>query len=363
AGQDDERHADREDDEERVVDEQVRQHAGGQEVVVAGTTDRDDQGEHHEGPDDGHVAPVDAQATSDGPPPRGLLPLPGRPRRSGRGVFGGDGGHQAATSSGRAARCRARAANFSRMRGDCRSVTAITTSALNSGVTSGEMPTIVTVRVRVVMIRTPTSVPESENLPPCSDVPPMTTARIASSSMNRPALLASAAITLDARMRPARPEKRPESAKTVHTIVRALTPASRLAAGLMPTDSTSMPSAVRRVRSATRRNTPPATSVATGRPSQKPEPSVLKGALVTVVICPSVMSMRMPRPAVMRLSVAMIGWMPTTETRNPFQTPSTRETPSAIAIARSTVDADPGSGDVAMKLSESAPEMATTAPT
>ena len=47
------------------------------------------------------------------------------------------------------------------------------------------------------------SVPASEYRPPASDVPPMTTARIASSSMNRPVLFASAAVVLAVRMSPA----------------------------------------------------------------------------------------------------------------------------------------------------------------
>ena len=43
------------------------------------------------------------------------------------------------------------------------------------------------------MIRAPSTVPLIENRPPASEVPPMTTARIASSSMKSPVLLASAA--------------------------------------------------------------------------------------------------------------------------------------------------------------------------
>ena len=50
----------------------------------------------------------------------------------------------------------------------------------------------------------PTSVPTSEYRPPVSSVPPMTTARIASSSIHRPALLASAAVTLELIISPAR---------------------------------------------------------------------------------------------------------------------------------------------------------------
>src|SRR5690606_16103072 len=142
----------------------------------------------------------------------------------------------------------------------------------------------------------PTSVPDRLNLPPESAVPPMTTARIASSSMNRPALLASAAMVSALMSRPASPANRPDAAYTVQVRVRDRTPDSLLAAGLMPVASSSMPSAVRRTTYATTANTPKASTAAVGRPSQNPEPSTLNGALVTVVIMPPVMSMATPRP-------------------------------------------------------------------
>jgi hypothetical protein len=53
------------------------------------------------------------------------------------------------------------------------------------------------------MVSAPSSVPAIEYRPPASDVPPMTTARIASSSSHRPALLASAAWTFALIIRPA----------------------------------------------------------------------------------------------------------------------------------------------------------------
>ena len=37
----------------------------------------------------------------------------------------------------------------------------------------------------------------------------------------------------------------------------------------------------------------------------------------------------MPRPETIRISVAMIGWMSSTATRNPFHKPHSRPTPSA----------------------------------
>ena len=45
------------------------------------------------------------------------------------------------------------------------------------------------------------------------------------------------------------------------------------------------------------------------------------------MICPSVMSWAMPRPATRRSSVAMIGWIPKTATSTPFQARSTIESP------------------------------------
>jgi hypothetical protein len=57
----------------------------------------------------------------------------------------------------------------------------------------------------------------------------------------------------------------------------------------------------------------------------------LNPGLTTVVIWPSVISMASPRPAVISTRVAMIGWMPITETRKPFHRPSSTQTPRAIA--------------------------------
>ena len=59
-------------------------------------------------------------------------------------------------------------------------------------------------------------------------------------------------------------------------IVRERTPASRLASGLMPTDSMSMPSAVRRVSNAVRPKTASAIRNATGSVSTKPDARSLK---------------------------------------------------------------------------------------
>ena len=92
---------------------------------------------------------------------------------------------------------------------------------------------------------------------------------------------------------------------------RARTPASRLASGLMPTASVSTPSAVRRSSSA--RIVIAATRDEEGeREADAGSRSTMKeyGALLTVVMKPSVMSSATPRPASMSTSVAMMGWMP-----------------------------------------------------
>ena len=135
------------------------------------------------------------------------------------------------------------------------------------------MPAVYTVVVSVWMINAPRMVPVRLNRPPSSEVPPMTTARIASISIHSPALLASAAEMFDAIINPATPAHNALNTYTANTIERCRTPANLLASGLTPTDSSSMPSAVRRVSRPTSANTPRLTRIATGRPSAKPAPS------------------------------------------------------------------------------------------
>src|SRR5690606_40730459 len=72
--------------------------------------------------------------------------------------------------------------NQARTRSDCSRQMTMMTMALNAGVAEDEMPRYSTVLSRVAISRAPTNAPESENLPPISDAPPITTARIASSS-------------------------------------------------------------------------------------------------------------------------------------------------------------------------------------
>jgi hypothetical protein len=174
---------------------------------------------------------------------------------------------------------------------------------------------------------------------------------MASSSMNSPVLLASAAVWFEVRISP----------PTVSPRLR--TPAWRLASGLTPTDSISRPRAVRRVTSAATTTTAAAISTGTGSPNRKPEPITLKGGLFTVTIWPSVMSMATPRPAVIRIRVATMGCSPRTATSAPFHRPSTSASTRAVATAVTTVEVAPGSGASMMIEQASAPAIAPTAPT
>ncbi len=65
----------------------------------------------------------------------------------------------------------------------------------------------------------------------------------------------------------------------------------------------------------------------------------------------------------MSTSVAMIGWMCRTDTRKPFQAPSSIATPMATAIATSTVLVLPGVGELSIMVRATAPDTAMTAPT
>jgi hypothetical protein len=81
-----------------------------------------------------------------------------------------------------------------------------------------------------------------------------------------------------------------------------------------------------------------------------------------VMICPSVMSWAMPRPATISTSVATIGWMLPRETSSPFHSPHRSAAPSASTITT-------GSGvlvaSVTLPISvvATAAQMAATAPT
>ena len=81
------------------------------------------------------------------------------------------------------------------------------------------------------------------------------------------------------------------------------------------------------------------------------------------MIWPDVISCASPRPATIRISVATIGWMPTTATSVPFQTPSAVDSASAAAIATSTPVTLAWSSRRLMSRQAIAPEIATIAPT
>ena len=126
-------------------------------------------------------------------------------------------------------------------------------------------------------------------------------------------------------------------------MVRDRTPASRLASGLIPTDSINMPSAVlprdqRGEREGTERDQD---GHRQGR-ARSPTPIPAKVSLLTVVICPSVTSMASPRPAVISTRVAMMGWMPSAATRKPFHSPRATLAARARLHAMIAVLADPG---------------------
>ena len=70
------------------------------------------------------------------------------------------------------------------------------------------------VKVRVWMIRAPITLPTRLNLPPASEVPPSVTARMASSSSSRPALLASALLMFELTIMPARPAQAAQNTYT-----------------------------------------------------------------------------------------------------------------------------------------------------
>ena len=105
--------------------------------------------------------------------------------------------------------------------------TAATTPALNTSVISGAMPRMRIIVVIVWMMNAPITVPASEKRPPASEVPPITTARMASISRNSPVLLGSAAVASEVIISPARPAQSAHTMYTVQVIERAGTPARR----------------------------------------------------------------------------------------------------------------------------------------
>ena len=109
-------------------------------------------------------------------------------------------------------------------------------------------------------------------------------------------------------------------------------PASVEARRLIPTDSMSMPSAVRRTIHVISRPVTIQMMTGMGSVNSEPEPKKIRFGSLNVRIAPSVISCAIPRPATIRISVATIGWMPRKLTRMPFQSPQTR--PATIAISK-----------------------------
>ena len=75
------------------------------------------------------------------------------------------------------------------------------------------------------------------------------------------------------------------------------------------------------------------------------------------------MSMAIPRPAVIRISVATMGWIPRMATNAPFHRPRATATPRASTIAVATVATLPGVGEPRITAQDKAPAIAHTAPT
>ena len=108
--------------------------------------------------------------------------------------------------------------------------------------------------------------------PPESDVPPRTTARMASSSRSRPALFPSALFTLELTISPAIPAQRPQTAYTQKVMEPARTPVKRAATGLSPIASMKRPRAVRRARKRSTASTAAAMKSENGMPRTNPLP-------------------------------------------------------------------------------------------
>ena len=73
----------------------------------------------------------------------------------------------------------------------------------------------------------------------------------------------------------------------------------------------------------------------------------------------------MPRPAMNRISVATMGWMPNRDTSHPLNSPSSPATPIAATIARVTASAVLPTGTTCPRkiIGASTPEIAISDPT
>src|SRR5262249_16242702 len=189
ARHDHEGHADRDDQQERVVDQQAEQHLQREEAGVHHRAEAEQHREQHDGDDDGERARIEQPAervVHCGVPVSGF-------------VF---------TTASAGSRWRS---SIARATLDWITLTNSTTTAFTTSVASGGTPIEYVVYVSVWMISAPSTVPARLKRPPSSDVPPSVTARIASSSSSRPALLPSALRTLELARMPAMAAVRPEN--------------------------------------------------------------------------------------------------------------------------------------------------------
>src|SRR6202011_1838286 len=204
AGEDDEGHADGGDGQERIVDEEVQEDLEREEAVEEERARAEHQDEQRQGDRQGQQTRVHPEPSASGQ------------RQGGGGRLGarGRGGGGVEVVHGAASPIWPSAAMRFRIRSDCRMLTTKTTSAFTTRVTSGGTPTEQMVVVSVWVMRARTTLPRGVKRPPESDVPPRTTARMASSSRSRPALFPSALFTLELTIRPAIPAQRPQTAYT-----------------------------------------------------------------------------------------------------------------------------------------------------
>src|SRR5690606_13071930 len=128
-----------------------------------------------------------------------------------------------------------------------------------------------------------------------------------SSSYQSPALLPSALDTLELTNNPAIPAHKPQKTYTNISTITERIPDRRLASGLQPTASINNPSALLRVNNNAMASIRATTNTETGKAAKAPVPIKAYLGLLTVIICPLVMSCAIPLPATIRISVAIIG--------------------------------------------------------
>src|SRR5690606_27646488 len=153
-----------------------------------------------------------------------------------------------------------------RIRSDCSRTSTMMTIALKAGVAAAGTPRNRTVLFRVAISSAPTVEPRIENFPPARDVPPITTARIASSSMRLPVPDTLTVMTSETVNRPPHEASTAARTYTAMRMGRGRMPAIRLALGLMPIDSIMSPSAVRRMTRAMSTTIAIASTKLVGRP-------------------------------------------------------------------------------------------------